>query len=114
MLHSLAWSVFYQTRLVVYFLPGTTGWGKTYGGRPAALWLPRVVTNTDTFGVHNNQFAFTINWANGMTTVVDACTNLANPVWSPVSTNTMTGGTAYFSDAKWTNFPSRFFRLRSR
>jgi hypothetical protein len=23
----------------VYYLPGTTGWGATYGGRPTALWI---------------------------------------------------------------------------
>jgi hypothetical protein len=24
---------------IVYYLPGTTGWGTTYGGRPTALWI---------------------------------------------------------------------------
>jgi hypothetical protein len=45
--------------------------------------------------------------------VVDACTNLANPGWSPVRTNTLTGGWCYFSDPQWTNYPGRFYRLRS-
>jgi hypothetical protein len=26
----------------VYYLPGTTGWGMTFGGRPTALWKPQV------------------------------------------------------------------------
>ena len=34
----------------------------------------------------------------GLVIVVEACTNLANPVWSPVETNTLTGGSSYFSD----------------
>jgi hypothetical protein len=45
--------------------------------------------------------------------VVEACTNLANHIWFPVSTNTLTGGSSYFGDAKWTNTPARFYRLRS-
>jgi hypothetical protein len=45
--------------------------------------------------------------------VVEASTNLANPVWSPVGTNTLTGGASYFSDPRWTNYPARFYRLRS-
>jgi hypothetical protein len=27
------------TNPVVYYLPGTTGWGPTFGGRPTALWI---------------------------------------------------------------------------
>jgi hypothetical protein len=43
--------------------------------------------------------------------VVEAATNLANPVWIPVSTNnTLTSGTNYFSDPQWTNYPMRFYR----
>jgi hypothetical protein len=38
---------------------------------------------------------------------------LANPVWSPLQTNTLTGGSCYFSDSQWTNYPGRFYRLRS-
>jgi len=30
-----------------------------------------------------------------------------------VRTNTLTGGASYFSDAQWTNYPSRFYRFRS-
>ncbi len=47
-----------------------------------------------------------------MVVVVDACDTLANPIWSPVATNTLTDGTSYFSDPYWTNYPSRFYRFR--
>ena len=63
--------------------------------------------------MRTNQFGFNINWASGMTVVVEACVSLANPAWSPISTNTLTGGSAYFSDPQWANYPSRFYRLRS-
>jgi hypothetical protein len=43
-----------------------------------------------------NQFGFNINWASGQSAVVEARTDLANPGWSPVATNTFTGGLFYF------------------
>ncbi len=48
-----------------------------------------------------------------MATGVEAATNLASPVWRPVGTNTLTNGSASFSDPGWTNLPRRFYRLRS-
>ena len=47
-----------------------------------------------------------------MVVVVEASTNLANPIWSPLATNTLTSGSSYFSDPQWTNYPGRFYRLR--
>jgi hypothetical protein len=45
--------------------------------------------------------------------VVEACTNLGNPIWYPLAANTLTGGSYYFNDTQWTNYPARFYRLRS-
>ena len=45
------------------------------------------------------------------TIVVEACTNLAKPTWIPVATNVLSNGTNYFSDAHWTNYPYRFYRV---
>ena len=97
----------------VYYLPGTTGWGSTFGGRPTVLWNPQVQTGDASFGVRTNRFGFTITGTSNLVIVVEACTNLANPIWSPVGTNTLTGGSSYFSDPQWTNYPARFYRLRS-
>ncbi|HEY5912101.1 MAG TPA: leucine-rich repeat domain-containing protein [Verrucomicrobiae bacterium] len=97
----------------VYYLPGTTGWGATFGGRPTAPWVPLVLTSDASFGVKTNQFGFNINWASGKTVVVEAATSLANPVWVPLRTNTLIGGLAYFSDPTWTSYPRRFYRIRS-
>jgi hypothetical protein len=44
-----------------------------------------------------------------MVVVVMACTNLAQPVWFPVATNTLTNGLSSFVDAQWTNYPVRFY-----
>jgi hypothetical protein len=30
-----------------------------------------------------------------------------------LQTNTLAGGSFYFSDPEWTNYPSRFYRVRS-
>jgi hypothetical protein len=97
----------------VFYLHGKTGWGPTFGGRPTALWEPLAQTKDASFGVRTTQFGFNINWASSQTVVVEASTNLANPIWSPVSTNTFTSDVSFFSDPQWTNYPGRFYRLRS-
>ena len=97
----------------IYYLPGTTGWGPTFGWRPTALWTPQFQVSDTSFGVRTNQFGFNITWASGLVVVVEACTDLAQPIWSPISTNTLIDGSSYFSDPQWTNYPTRFYRLRS-
>jgi len=87
-------------------------WGPTFGGRPAVLWNPQVQTSDASFGVRTNRFGFTITGTSNLVIVVEACTNLANPVWIPLQTNTLTGDSSYFSDPQWTNYPARFYRLR--
>ena len=95
-------------------MPGTTGWDSfaQLTDLPTALWTPQMQSDAS-FGVRTNRFGFNINWASDTVIVVEACTNLANPVWFPVGTNTLTGGSSYFSDSQWTNYPGRFYRLRS-
>ena len=102
-----------DANVTLYYLPGTKGWDTTSGGRPTALWLPRVLTNDANFGVLEDQMGFTISWASGMTVVVEATTSLANPGWVALETHTFRGDSWYFSDPDWANYPSRFYRLRS-
>jgi hypothetical protein len=97
----------------VYYLPGTTNWGASFTGLPAVLWNPQAQTSGASFGVRTNQFGFTITGTSNLVVVVEACTNPANPRWSPVSTNPLAAGSSYFSDPQWTNYPARFYRLRS-
>jgi BspA type Leucine rich repeat region (6 copies) len=114
--HSSAFVIYgypYYDPATVYYLQGTLGWSNTFAGRPTALWLPQAETDDGSFGVRTNQFGFNINWASGQTVVVEACTNLQNPGWLPVSTNTLTGGVSYFSDPQSPNLPGRYYRLRS-
>lgn len=102
-----------DNQATVYYLPETTGWGEAFGGRSAVLWNPRAVTNDGRFGVQGNQFGFTITGSTGLVVVVEACADLLHPSWSPVATNTLTDGSSLFSDAEWTNYPARVYRLRS-
>jgi hypothetical protein len=97
----------------VYYLPGTTGWGPSLAGLFTGVWTPQMQTSGGGFGVQTNQFGFKIKWASGQTIVVDASTNLSNPVWQPIRTNILNSGSVYFSDPHWTNYRSRFYRLRS-
>ncbi len=94
----------------VFYLPGTTGWGTKFGGRPTALWRPQIQGDA-TFGVQANHFGFCITNAGSPVVVVEACTDLSASDWTPVGTNTLTGGTASFVDPAWTNHPARFYRL---
>ena len=96
----------------VYYLPGATNWGPLFAGLPAMLWNAQVQTSGGGFGVRTNRFGLTITGASNLVIVVEGCTNLANPVWSPVGTNTLAAGVSYFSDPRWTNSPRRFYRLR--
>jgi hypothetical protein len=104
------------TPAVIYYLPGTAGWGASFEDRPTALWtlpFPLIFTSGPSFGVQSNQFGFTISWATNLEVVVEASTNLVGALWQPLQTNTLAGGTSYFTDPQWTNYPSRFYRVRS-
>jgi len=39
-----------DTQATIYYLAGTPGWGKTFGGRPTALWEPQGTTNVPSRG----------------------------------------------------------------
>jgi BspA type Leucine rich repeat region (6 copies) len=104
--------VFYgDGNATIYYLPNTSDWELTYQDQPTALWLPQIQAATAIFNVQTNLISFNINWARGRTVVVEACTNVFSLNWQPVQTNTLTTGSAYFSDLQWTNYPSRFYRL---
>jgi hypothetical protein len=100
----------------VYYLPGTTGWGSTFGvAWPTAEWYqpqPQILGSGYGLGVQSNGFQFTVSWATNTAVVVEASTNLQN--WTPVITNTLVNGTNAFSDSKWTNYSRRFYRVRSQ
>jgi BspA type Leucine rich repeat region (6 copies) len=99
---------------IVYYLPGTTGWGAIYEGLPTAFWTlphPVILENLADFGVQSNQFGFDISWATNGPVMVEAATDLLNPAWQPIQTNSLFNGVAYFRDPQTTNYPKRFYRV---
>jgi hypothetical protein len=110
------YTFFSDNNASAYYLPGTTGWGPAFGGLPLLPWLlpnPVILNNVSNFGLLNNAFSFTISWATNVSVMVEASTNLANPVWTPLQTLRLTNGSSYFSDPQWTNSPARFYRISS-
>ena len=109
-----SYGMHYLPNATVYYLPGTTGWGSSFESLPTAPWFlpsPLILSRSPSFGVQTNQFGFIISWATNLSVVVEACTNLGQGGWSPVSTNTLTNGWSYFSDPHWMSYPSRFYHL---
>jgi hypothetical protein len=80
--------------------------------------LPSILASSAGFGLQSNGFSFNISWAANLSVVVEACADLGNLVWQPLQTNTLTatpaGGAFQFSDPRWTNYPARFYRIRSQ
>ncbi len=95
----------------VYYIVGS--WEPTFGGLPTALWIEQVQVSMGNVGVRMDEFGFTIVGTSNLVFVVETCMDLANPVWSPASTNTLTSGSSYFSDPQWTNHPTSVYRIRS-
>jgi hypothetical protein len=113
---SVGFEVFYlDNKATVYYLPGTTGWGTFHrsSGLPTVLWNPQAQTSGANSGALTNGFGLTITGNSNMIVVVEACTNLLSPTWYSLQTNTLTSGSSCFSDPQWTNYPGRFYRLRS-
>ena len=104
---------FNSSNAVVYYLPGTSGWGPSYAGRPAVLWNPQAQTTDGSFGVRQNQFGFNIAGTPDIPLVIEASAALAAASWIPLQTCTLTNGLLYFSDPQWTNYSKRFYRIRS-
>jgi hypothetical protein len=94
----------------VYYMPGTTGWGATFGGLPAVLWnvqISRVRRST-------NQIDFVVYGPENVYVVIQACTNLANPVWVRVQSVPLTYGFGDFSEPIQANTAGRYYRISSQ
>jgi hypothetical protein len=109
-------TVFFGESGTAYFLPSATGWGATFGGWPAVAGSyqpqPQILAPVFSPGALSNGFRFTIFWATNANVVVEASTNLQS--WTPVITNALVNGVDAFRDSTWTNYPRRFYRVRSQ
>jgi hypothetical protein len=78
---------------------------------PTAPGSPQLVAGGA--GVRTNQFGFYEAWTNSPVVVVEVCTDLINPSWTPITTNTLNGGSLYFADSQWTNHPYCYYLITS-
>jgi hypothetical protein len=107
-------NAFYWCPVTAYYLPGTTGWTEFLSlvGIHGQLWDPHIQTSDGSFGMRTNQFGFNVTGTSNLAVVVEACTDLSNPAWTRLQTNTLTGAPFYFDDSQWKNYDRRFYRLR--
>lgn len=105
--------VFYRdTNATVYYFPGTTGWGPTFGGRPTVLYNAVIQTVAPDFGVHANRFGFSIAGTPNIPVLVEGSVSVVNSAWLPMLSCNLTNGSVAFSDPDWAHFSARFYRLR--
>jgi BspA type Leucine rich repeat region (6 copies) len=98
----------------VYYLLGTTGWKSSFAGVPTVLWnSPQAQIRAPSFGVRTNRFGFNIIGTTNITIAVEACADLTSTNWTLLQTCALTNGSLYFNDPQWTNYPARFYRIRS-
>jgi hypothetical protein len=110
---SLGSEVFENDNLTAYYLPGTTGWSgfSTNSGLATMPWNPLIKVADGNFGVRKNSFGFDVTGSANLPVVIEAATNLANPVWVSVQSLTLTNGLFYFSEPLPTNNAFRFYRI---
>lgn len=106
--------VFYNAnKATLYYLPGTTGWTATLGGRPCVLWNPTTPIGHPNFGVQPSGFYLPVTGTPNIPILIEATTNLTGSAWTKLQSCTLTNGAIQYIDTQWTNFPNRFYRLRS-
>lgn len=100
-----------------YYLPGTSGWNDfaTNSRISTGLWrLPYPLVLQSSAGVQSNGFGFTVSWATNLSVVVETSTDMLSSLWTPIQTKALDNGVVHFTDPEWTNYPGRFYRVRSQ
>lgn len=95
-------------------LYGTTHYGGAAGqGTLFSLSIaPQIQVNDGSFGIRTNAFGFNVTGYSNRVVVVEACTNLADPIWVALQSNRLGSEPWYFSDPAWTDHPNRCYRVR--
>jgi len=91
----------------VYHLPGTIGWGSTFGDSPALLWNPEFIAA----GFGEGAFSCTVTGTPGIPIAVDASTSLLPAAWLRLQTTNLTTGSLDSRDNDSVNGPARFYRI---
>lgn len=102
------WDTFHDANAAtVYYVPGTTGWGSTFAGRPAVLWNPRIVDPRR----GTNGLAFVITGTADIPIAVETATDLLADPWMPLETTTLVGGALDFTDEESAKHAARYHRI---
>ncbi|HNX35987.1 MAG TPA: leucine-rich repeat domain-containing protein [Kiritimatiellia bacterium] len=103
--------VFMSSYPTLCYLPGAAGWDATLDGLSALCWNPSVRSDAP-FGFSGGCFGFTVAGTPGIPVGIEASTNLAAAVWTPVVNGTIgTGGALAVSDPASAWQPARFYRV---
>jgi hypothetical protein len=78
------------------------------------LWNLLAHASRPSFGARPSPFGINVTGTPNLPIVVEASRNLASASWTGLQTCTLTNGSTCFTDPKWTNYPARFYRIRSR
>ena len=78
------------------------------------LWNPLIQATGSSFGVQTNHFGFNITGTSYIPIVVEACTNLANPTWTPLQRLWLTSSPFYFNEPFQPNSPARYYQIGSQ
>jgi hypothetical protein len=62
------------------------GWSSPFGGLPTVLRNTSIQTGDGGSGVRHYHFGFNMSGTQSIPIVLEACTNLASPVWLPLQT----------------------------
>ena len=98
---------FFDTTATIYYLPGTTGWGDTFGDRPAKLWNPIFTA----VRLGPGALSCTVTGTANIPVGVEACPDLLSDQWLRLQTTNLTGGVLEFRDSDATGHPSRYYRI---
>jgi uncharacterized repeat protein (TIGR03803 family) len=93
---------------------GTAANGGSKGGGVvfALTVLPQVLCD-GSFGMQSNAFGFDFIGISNQTAIIEFSTKLAQPVWTPLQTNSLTGSPQYFVGDTFGRNAGCFYRIHS-
>ena len=96
----------------VLFGAAVSGGSKGGGVVFALTVLPKILCD-DNFGMQSNAFGFDFIGISNQTAIIEFSTDLTQPVWSPLQTNSLTGSPQYFFDNTYIQNAAGFYRIHS-
>lgn len=101
------------TNALVFYVPGATNWGATFGGAPARFWNPKFECDAAGFGKRGNGFQLTISGTPDIPIVMETCTNLAGNVWTALHCTNLTAGCLCVTHSNCASQRTLYYRIRA-